>query len=185
DELAEPVGDQLRIFEAMEELPQPEPSSLAEIRLASAEPDAELAESKFDLPLPIASLERRGLALAIDAALLTLGLALFFSITLYLARPVILSKAMLLAVGACALVVVSFYEWIFLFYSTATPGMRAAGLGIIDFSGAPPSRNIRLARALALVLSCAALFLGFIWAFIDEDRLCWHDRITHTYLRER
>jgi hypothetical protein len=24
--------------------------------------------------------------------------------------------------------------------------------------------------------------MGYIWVFLDEDSLCWHDRITHTYL---
>jgi hypothetical protein len=24
--------------------------------------------------------------------------------------------------------------------------------------------------------------MGYAWVFLDEDALCWHDRITHTYL---
>ncbi len=24
--------------------------------------------------------------------------------------------------------------------------------------------------------------MGYAWVFLDEDSLCWHDRITHTYL---
>jgi hypothetical protein len=24
--------------------------------------------------------------------------------------------------------------------------------------------------------------MGYAWLFLDEDALCWHDRITHTYL---
>jgi hypothetical protein len=24
--------------------------------------------------------------------------------------------------------------------------------------------------------------MGYAWLFLDEDSLCWHDRITHTYL---
>jgi hypothetical protein len=26
------------------------------------------------------------------------------------------------------------------------------------------------------------LGMGYLWVFLDEDSLCWHDRITHTYL---
>jgi hypothetical protein len=26
------------------------------------------------------------------------------------------------------------------------------------------------------------LGMGHAWVFLDEDSLCWHDRITHTYL---
>ncbi len=27
--------------------------------------------------------------------------------------------------------------------------------------------------------------MGYAWLFLDEDALCWHDRITHTYLAPR
>jgi hypothetical protein len=32
------------------------------------------------------------------------------------------------------------------------------------------------------VLSGFSLALGYAWCFLDEDRLCWHDRITRTYM---
>ena len=122
--------------------------------------------------------------MAVDAFIMLAGLAVFSAPVFYLASPVILTKPVLLAWALCALLLLTFYQSIFLFYSAGTPGMRAAGLILTDFSGAPPSRGIRVTRAFALVLSFAALCLGLIWAFIDEDRLGWHDRITHTYLRE-
>jgi len=185
DELAEPVADQLRIFEAVEELPPVTLNPLADIRLPSTEPEVEPASTKFDLPLPVASCERRALAMTVDAFIVVTGLAVFTTSMSYLAGPVILTKPILLAGSACALLLLAFYQSIFLFYSIGTPGMRAAGLTLTDFSGRPPSRRVRLTRAFALVLSVAALCLGLIWALIDEDRLGWHDRITHTYLRER
>ena len=185
DELAEPVSDQLRIFEAIEELPELGPGPLASIRLASNEPEAMPTESKFDLPLPVASCERRALALVVDCTIVALGFAAFSVATFYLAVPIILSKPMMLAGAGLALILLTFYQSIFLFYSTATPGMRAAGLVLTDFSGTSPSRGVRALRAFALVLSFAALCLGLAWILIDEDRLGWHDRITHTYLREK
>jgi len=184
-ELAEPVADQLRIFEAIEELPELGPGPLAGIRLSSIEPEAMPAVSKFDLPLPVASCERRGLALVVDCIIVALGLAAFSVTTFYLALPVTLSKSMVLAGAGLALILLTFYQSIFLFYSGATPGMRAAGLVLTDFSGTSPSRGVRVLRAFALVLSFAALCLGLAWILIDEDRLGWHDRITHTYLREK
>jgi hypothetical protein len=24
--------------------------------------------------------------------------------------------------------------------------------------------------------------MGYVWVLLDEDALCWHDRISHTYL---
>jgi hypothetical protein len=35
---------------------------------------------------------------------------------------------------------------------------------------------------IASILSAGSLGLGFAWSYLDEDALCWHDRITHTYL---
>ena len=184
DELAEPVADQLRIFEAVEEVPSVTLNPLADIRLPSTESEVEPASTKFDLPLPVASCERRALATAVDAFIVVTGLAVFTTSMFYLAGSITLTKPILLAGAACALLLLAFYQSIFLFYSIGTPGMRAAGLTLTDFSGRPPSRRVRLTRAFALVLSVAAICLGLIWTFIDEDRLGWHDRITHTYLRE-
>jgi hypothetical protein len=39
-------------------------------------------------------------------------------------------------------------------------------------------------RALAAVLSAGSLGLGYFWAYVDEDTLCWHDRITATCVKE-
>jgi hypothetical protein len=43
---------------------------------------------------------------------------------------------------------------------------------------------MRVQRALALILSCVSLGMGFLWSLFDEDSLGWHDRITRTYLRQ-
>jgi hypothetical protein len=40
-------------------------------------------------------------------------------------------------------------------------------------------------RVLASFLSAASVGMGYAWVFLDEDSLCWHDRITHTYLAPR
>ena len=37
-------------------------------------------------------------------------------------------------------------------------------------------------RVLASYLSAFSLGLGYLWSVLDEDGLCWHDRITHTHL---
>jgi uncharacterized RDD family membrane protein YckC len=186
DELAEPIGDQLRIFEALDDLPEPapEPGPLADIRLESPESEASQSEAALDLPLPIASIEKRLSASLIDAVVLSCALVLFGAVARYIAGSLAFTRPMLLAVLGCLLLLLGCFESAFLFYGAATPGMRAAGLVVSNFTGGSPSRWRRLARALALLLSCSALALGLVWVFIDEDRLSWHDRISHTYLRE-
>jgi hypothetical protein len=37
-------------------------------------------------------------------------------------------------------------------------------------------------RSLGYMISASTCFLGFIWAIWDEDQLCWHDRMSQTYL---
>jgi len=31
-------------------------------------------------------------------------------------------------------------------------------------------------------LSAISLGMGYAWLFLDEDGLCWHERVTKTYL---
>jgi hypothetical protein len=44
---------------------------------------------------------------------------------------------------------------------------------------------VRRWRVLASFLSACSLGLGYLWSLLDEDGLCWHDRITHTHIRTR
>jgi uncharacterized RDD family membrane protein YckC len=76
------------------------------------------------------------------------------------------------------------YQYLFLVFSGQTPGMQMAQLELCGFDGAYPSSRIRAQRAIAVLVSCISVGLGFLWALIDEDHLGWHDRITKTYLRD-
>jgi len=38
-------------------------------------------------------------------------------------------------------------------------------------------------RLGALLLSLIPVGLGIVWSLFDDDRLCWHDRLSKTYLR--
>jgi hypothetical protein len=61
--------------------------------------------------------------------------------------------------------------------------MRYASVSLCTFDGQIPSRDQLRSRLGALLLSVAPLGLGAAWAIFDEDRLCWHDRLSRTYLR--
>ena len=74
------------------------------------------------------------------------------------------------------------YQFLLIVYSGRTPGMMAAGLALARFDGTPTNRSLRRWRILGSYLSAASLGMGYAWVFLDEDALCWHDRITHTYL---
>jgi uncharacterized RDD family membrane protein YckC len=83
-----------------------------------------------------------------------------------------------------AIVLLGFlYQLLFFTYSNATPGMRYARIGLCTFSDENPSRKAMRRRIFATALSSASLGLGVLWAFLDDERLGWHDRISRMYQR--
>ena len=77
------------------------------------------------------------------------------------------------------------YQYLLIVYGASTPGLRIAKLELNRFDGTLTSRSVRRWRVLASFLSAASLGMGYAWLFLDEDALCWHDRISHTYLAPR
>jgi uncharacterized RDD family membrane protein YckC len=180
DELAEPVFNRPRILEVPEVLPPP-PALGGILIEPEEEPDAEKRPG-FELPLQPAPMKRRLLASAIDALLVVLAFALFaytfFRITSTIPpmRPALGWSAALIAAFWAA------YRYLLLVYAGTTLGLRLAGLRLSRFDGSAVPRKLRRWRVLASVLSGLSLGLGYAWCFLDEDELCWHDRITRTYM---
>jgi uncharacterized RDD family membrane protein YckC len=182
DELAEPVLDRdcPRILEAPEMAPPP--PALGGITIEPARQPEMEKRPGIDIPLQSAPLARRILSGAIDGVIIAAACALFGLIFWKLAavRPPRL-QIMGLAAGLSGLFWAG-YQYLLLVYSGTTPGLRLAQLELARFDGSPASRRLRRWRVLASFLSAASLGMGYAWVFLDEDSLCWHDRITHTYL---
>jgi uncharacterized RDD family membrane protein YckC len=180
DGLAEPVGEQPRILEVPELLPPP--PAMGGIMMDPVEEQAKERRPGFELPLQAAPMSRRVLASAIDALLVLSAFALFayifFRVT-SITPP--LQQAAAVSVILTALLW-TFYQYLLLVYTGTTPGLRLARLQISRFDGTAVPRKTRRWRVLAAVLSGLSLALGYAWCFLDEDRLCWHDRITRTYM---
>jgi len=75
------------------------------------------------------------------------------------------------------------YQLLFFSLSEATPGMRYARIALCTFSDDNPTRPAMRRRILATVLAACPLGIGFLWAWLDEDGLGWHDRISRMYQR--
>lgn len=75
------------------------------------------------------------------------------------------------------------YQLLFFTLSEATPGMRYARIALCTFSDDNPTRPAMRRRILATVLAACPLGIGFLWAWLDEDGLGWHDRISRMYQR--
>jgi RDD family protein len=180
DELAEPVTDRPRILDAPAVAPPP--PALGGITMEA--PESKEAEKRpgIDIPLQSAPLGRRIFAAIIDGAVIAAASALcgFIFSKVSAVRPPVLQLAELAAGVPCLLWAV--YQYLLIVYSASTPGLRLARLELNNFDGKTTTRRIRRWRVLASFLSTASLGMGYAWVFLDEDSLCWHDRITHTYL---
>jgi uncharacterized RDD family membrane protein YckC len=180
DELAEPVGTRPRILEAPEIVPPP--PALGGITIEAAERDDPEKRPGIDIPLQSASLGRRVVACAVDGVIVLLAAGLFGGIFWKVAavRPPLVQ---LPGIGAGVLCLLwAAYQYLLIVYNGSTPGLRAARLELARFDGTTTGRRLRRWRVLAACLSGVSLGMGYAWVFLDEDALCWHDRITHTYL---
>ncbi len=61
-----------------------------------------------------------------------------------------------------------------------TLGMRPWRIRVVAADGSAPARGALWLRYAVGVLSLLAAGLGFWWAWIDRDRLAWHDRASGT-----
>lgn len=142
-----------------------------------------LPASQFELPMQPAPMDRRLMAAALDLGLTLLGFVIFMAgFVAIVSRPPSDSFAIISA-GAILLALSAAYQWIFLTYSDATPGMRYARIALCTFDDSNPTVRMRRGRILASYFSVAAAGLGFLWMLLDVDHLGWHDRISRTYQR--
>jgi uncharacterized RDD family membrane protein YckC len=185
-ELAGPIfdRDRPRIVEAPEILPPP--PALGGMVIASVDPDLPARQSGSDFPIATASsasIARRALAAFVDGAVLGGALAAFAAIFF---RVNSVQGSLLLFASALAAIAVALwiaYEFLFVVYTGSTPGLRAASLQLARFDGSPLDRRVRRWRVLASFLSAFSAGLGYLWCVLDQDKLCWHDRITHTHVQ--
>jgi uncharacterized RDD family membrane protein YckC len=180
NELAEPVFDQPPIMEAPEILPPP--PALGGILIEPSEETLEERRPGIDLPLKGAGMPKRVLASFVDAFLVLLAGAVFaYIISKITASLVPWRQATVAALGVIACFWIG-YQYLLLVYAGTTPGLKLARLQLSRFDGHPVPRRLRRWRVLASALSGFSLALGYAWCFFDEDQLCWHDRITRTYM---
>jgi hypothetical protein len=183
DELAEPVMDRPRILEVPEVAPPP--PALGGITMEATQRSEVEKRPGIDIPLQSAPVARRIVAAVIDGFIIAAASALFGFVFWKIAavRPPQL-QILGLAAGVPGLFWAA-YQYLLIVYSGSTPGLRLAALEINRFDGTLTNRRLRRWRVLASYLSAVSLGMGYAWVFLDEDSLCWHDRITHTYLAPR
>jgi uncharacterized RDD family membrane protein YckC len=134
------------------------------------------------IPRP-APLGQRCVSGLVDAGLVFIATGAFAFTFVELAEEMPQSRMALVCLLAAAGIFWLLFQYIFLTYRRATPGMRMAQLELCTFEGKATTMFDRQTRAAASALSAFSVGLGYAWALVDEDRLGWHDRISQTHLR--
>lgn len=148
-----------------------------EIAQAAVPAAAEAAE------IDLAPLSRRLLALVVDAALISAAVIGAGAMFAWNAAAPLSPKEMGVGAAVAFVAATLLYDLLFFSLAHATPGMRYACIGLWTFSNQRPTREQRWRRLGAMALSVLPAGLGLAWSLFDEERLCWHDRLSQTYLK--
>jgi uncharacterized RDD family membrane protein YckC len=179
NELAESVLDKPRILDVPENLGAV-PPPLVEIAGQIEEEEAPLPE--LELPLRVAPLPQRFVAAVVDSLIVMLASGIFAMIVAQSLADLPHTRPVLALALSIPVLFWFVYQYLFLVYGGSTPGMALSRVRVSAFDGGRVTRMARRWRALALLLSCVSLGFGFLWALFDPDALCWHDKMTRTYL---
>ncbi|HEV2577678.1 MAG TPA: RDD family protein [Acidobacteriaceae bacterium] len=197
DEL--PAEPQLRIFEVEPEQISTEPVAAEEIvaeapvwqgtlldapRVRAVAPEREVAVAAGLADL--APISRRVMAAVVDGCCIAAALVGFATVAAYVSGPRLQGMSKPLLAGALVFtfaIAALLYQLLFFWLNEATPGMRYARIGLCTFAEANPTRKAMRRRVMAQMLAVGPLGLGVLWAWMDGDRLAWHDRISRTYQR--
>ena len=192
---------QLRIFEVEAEQISVEPTAPTALEPAGVAewqtllldgnaarvPDAPAhAQAHFTMQPQTAPLELRLMATAVDAAYLFAGLLVFGSVVVEVCGTSLRDLPKPLMAASCAGVLLALFlgfQMLFFSFGEATPGMRYARIALCTFGDDNPSRKAMRRRIGATLLAASPVALGLAWAFLDEERLGWHDRISKMYQR--
>jgi uncharacterized RDD family membrane protein YckC len=162
---------------------KPEWSSIELEAQSQDEPEPQDAPAQHS-DLHLAPISRRFISALIDGVLI--AAALFLPALMAVAKighpPA--AKIMELSAVSAFLLAGLIYQTLFLTLAEATPGMKCTRLSLCTFDGQIPSREQLHTRLGALLLSVVPVGLGVAWALFDDDHLCWHDRLSRTYLRK-
>ena len=143
------------------------------------------------IPVHTASMNLRLMAAIVDGCIVAAGVILFAAAFVSTLNKLpgmhgmgdLPPQAVAVAATGVFLVLALVYQALFFTFSDATPGMRYARIALCTFNDENPTRAAMRRRIFAAVLSACPLGIGFLWAWLDDDGLGWHDRISRMYQR--
>ena len=131
---------------------------------------------------PVALPAHRMIAAAFDASMVLIAVGLFLGVFFLSGGMLLLSKQNAPFLISVAVLLGLFYRFLWVLGNGETPGMRFAGLRLVNFDGRSPDRDQRAFRQVSSILSFLSAGLGLVWALVDEENLTWHDHISKTFL---
>jgi len=130
---------------------------------------------------PVALPTHRLIATAFDASMVMIAVGVFLGIFFFSGGDIELKRQNIPFFVGVIVVLALFYRSLWCLANGDSPGMRFAGLRLVDFDGHKPDRDQRGMRQLAGLLSVVSAGLGLVWALVDEESLTWHDHISKTF----
>jgi uncharacterized RDD family membrane protein YckC len=186
--LADPVASESpRILDVPEELEAiPTTPFLDGLQLDPVSP-ADLTRDRehVELPFRAVGVAQRVFAGVVDVAVAGVGAAVFAAVAFRMLSKPQISQPLVMGLAVAAGLLWGVYQYLFLVYAGTTPGMMAAKIRLRTFTGKAPTLRERRHRVLGFYLSALSLGMGLMWMFVDVDSLCWHDRLSRTYLADR
>jgi uncharacterized RDD family membrane protein YckC len=185
--LADPVlPEQPRILDVPEELEAfPTTPFLDGLQCESATRTSAVPPEHIELPFRSVSLSQRLCAALVDCSLVAVAAIVFALISHKMLPNLAFTKPARITAALLPILLWAIYQYLLLVYAGRTVGMQVATIRLTTFKGRRPSLRHRRNRVLGLYLSTASLVMGLLWALVDADALCWHDRISGTYLTKQ
>jgi len=138
-----------------------------------------------ELPFRAVRVSQRVFAGLIDVAVASIGVAVFAAVAFKILSKPPITKPLIAALAAAAGLLWSVYQYLFVVYAGKTLGMMATKVRLRTFQGKTPTMRQRRHRVFGFFFSVFSLGMGLMWLFVDVDALCWHDRLSRTYLADR
>lgn len=129
---------------------------------------------------PVATPLHRGVAAAVDWALVTMGYCLFLGVFFVSGGELAWNKTTMSTFGAMFLLIGFAYGLCYALAGTETPGMRFAHLRLTTFDGFPPERKQRMLRFFGSSITRCTV-LGLLWSLADEESLAFQDHMSRTF----
>lgn len=185
--LADPVfPEQPRILDVPEELEAfPSTPFLDGLQFDASPQAPAVPREHIELPFRVVSRSHRIYAALVDCSLVAAAAAIFAAICHKMLPKLDFTKPVLLTAAVAPVLFWAIYQYLLLVYAGRTAGMQVARIRLSTFKGTRPSLRHRRNRVVGLYLSTASLIMGLLWALVDVDALCWHDRMSGTYLTKR